>query len=164
MDTIGLKAGMVIGEIGAGRGRYTVFLARRVGDKGKVYANDINKRSLAALEERCRHNDIKNVETIIGEVDDPLFPDNSLDMAFMVWVYHHLEEPIALLQNLRPSLKPGATLVIVDPAPERGGEEDSDHATTRERLEDHGRQAGYEVVRVETFLPQDNIFILREKK
>ena len=42
MDSIGLKPGMVIGEIGAGRGRYTVFLAKRVGETGKVYANDIN--------------------------------------------------------------------------------------------------------------------------
>jgi predicted methyltransferase len=41
MDAIGLKAGMVVGEVGAGRGRYTKQLARRVGPAGKVYANDI---------------------------------------------------------------------------------------------------------------------------
>jgi ubiquinone/menaquinone biosynthesis C-methylase UbiE len=160
MDSIGLKPGMVIGEIGAGRGRYTVFLAERVGDTGKVYANDINERGLTYLRERCQNNDIKNVETILGEVDDPLFPDSSLDMAFMVWVYHHLEEPVSLLKNLRPSLKQGATLVIIDPAPERGGEKDSEHVTTKARLAEHGKKAGYEVFRVETFLPQDNIFIL----
>lgn len=164
MDAIGLKSGMVIGEIGAGRGRYTVFLSERVGNSGKVYANDIDAAGLSYLEERCRNNNITNVETILGEVDDPLFPDDSLDMAFMVWVYHHLEEPVALLKNLRPSLKPGATLVIIDPAPERGGEKDSEHATTRKRLEEHGHESGYEVIRVETFLPQDNIFILRANK
>ena len=164
MDSIRLKPGMVIGEIGAGRGRYTVFLAERVGDSGKVYANDIDEKSLSYLEDRCQSNNIENIETILGEVDDPLFPDNSLDMAFMVWVYHHLDEPIELLKNLRPSLKPGATLVIIDPAPERGGERDSPEATTKEKLEKDGGEAGYEVIRVETFLPKDNIFILKAKR
>ena len=161
MDSIGLKPGMVIGEIGAGGGRYTVFLAERVGENGRVYANDINESSLASLRDRCSQNGIENVEIILGEVDDPLFAKSSLDMAFMVWVYHHLDEPVALLKNLRPSLKPGATLVIIDPAPERGGEKDSEHVTTKARLAEHGKKAGYEVFRVETFLPQDNIFILK---
>lgn len=161
MDTIGLKPGMVIGEIGAGKGRYTVHLSLRVGENGKVYANDINANSLSYLRERCRRNDIKNVETILGEVDDPLFPKDTLDMVFMVWVYHHLEEPVALLRNLKPYLKEGATVVIVDPAVERGGEKDSPEPTTKAKVNKDGGAAGYELIRVETFLPKDNIYILR---
>jgi ubiquinone/menaquinone biosynthesis C-methylase UbiE len=163
MNTIGVKPGMVIGEIGAGRGRYTVHLAERVGDSGKVYANDIDENVLSYLRDRCRRNAIRNIETILGEVDDPLFPGDSLDMAFMVWVYHHLDEPVALLENLKLSLKPGATVVILDPAVERGGERDSPEATTREKVERDAGEAGYELVRVEEFLPRDNIFILKIK-
>ena len=43
MDAIGVKPGMTIGEVGAGHGRYTVHLARRVGHRGKILANDIDK-------------------------------------------------------------------------------------------------------------------------
>jgi len=161
MDTIGLKPGMVIGEIGAGKGRYTVHLSVRVGEKGKVFANDINANSLSYLRERCRRNDIRNVETVLGEVDDPLFRKDSLDMAFMVWVYHHLEEPVVLLRNLKPYLKQGATVIIVDPAVERGGEKDSPEATTKEKVAKDGGEAGYELIRVETFLSKDNIYILK---
>ncbi len=50
MQAIGVKPGMIIGEIGAGRGRYTVFLANETGSSGKVYANDIDEVSLAYLE------------------------------------------------------------------------------------------------------------------
>ncbi len=163
MDSIGVKSGMVIGEIGAGRGRYTVHLALRVGKSGKIFANDIRADSLAYLEERCRRNDISNVETVQGEVDDPRLPEKALDMAFMVWVYHHLEKPVELLKNLKSSLKPDATLVIIDPAVERGGEKDSDHPTTPEKVKKDAELSGYELIRVETFLLKDNIYILKIK-
>ncbi|MFH0762209.1 MAG: class I SAM-dependent methyltransferase, partial [Bacteroidota bacterium] len=98
MDAIGVKPGMVIGEIGAGRGRFTVYLAREAGPSGKILANDIDKKSLAYLEERCKKNEFTNVKTIIGEEDDPLLPDNSLDLAIMVYTYHHLSKPDEILK------------------------------------------------------------------
>lgn len=82
-------------------------------------------------------------------------------MVIMVWVYHHLDKPIDLLKNLIPSLKPGATLVIIDPNPEIEGESDSHRPTTQASVEKEVGKAGFELIRMETFLPKDNIFILR---
>ncbi|MDH4220416.1 MAG: class I SAM-dependent methyltransferase [Candidatus Aminicenantes bacterium] len=169
MDAIGVKPGMTIGEVGAGRGRYTVHLARRVGNEGKIYANDIDENSLSYLRERCRRNNIQNIETILGKVDDPLFPEQSMDMVIMVWVYHMLEQPVPLLKNLRSSLKPGATVVILDPPDEEIDEEikeikgkiDPDRPTIKERIEKGGAEAGFELVRIENFLPKDTIYILK---
>jgi ubiquinone/menaquinone biosynthesis C-methylase UbiE len=163
MDAIGVKPGMVIGEVGAGRGRYTVHLAMRVGETGKVFANDINERALDFLRERCERDGIENVETVLGKVDDPLFPKGTLDMVIMVWVYHHLDEPIELMKNLTSSLKPGATVVIIDPDPEVEGEKDSHRPTTKASVEQEVGKAGFELLRMETFLPKDNISILRVK-
>lgn len=171
MDAIGIKPGMIIGEVGAGRGRYTVHLAHRVGSEGKIYANDIDEKALSYLRERCRRNNIQNIETILGKVDDPLFPERSLDMVIMVWVYHMLEKPIPLMKNLRSSLKPGATVVILDPPDEEIDEEikelkgklDPDRPTIKERIEKGGAEAGFELVRIETFLPKDTIYILKVK-
>ena len=42
MDAIGIKLGMIVGEVGAGRGRYAVHMAKRVGDTVIVYSNDID--------------------------------------------------------------------------------------------------------------------------
>ena len=64
MQAIGVKPGMIIGEIGAGRGRYTVFLAKEAGSSGKVYANDIDELSLAYIRGRSRRLGITNIETI----------------------------------------------------------------------------------------------------
>ena len=128
MDALGIKPGMVIGEVGAGRGRYTVLLASRVGPAGKVYAEDINSSSLDYLRERLKKAEISNTEVILGEVNDPLFPDGALDAVIMVLTYHHLAQPVELLKNLIPSLKPGAIVAILDPDAKKG----SRHA--RERI------------------------------
>jgi SAM-dependent methyltransferase len=169
LPAIGVKPGMTIGEIGAGRGRYTVFLAKETGPKGKVLANDIDEISLAYLRGRCRRSGITNVETITGKMDDPLFPDNSLDMAFMVLVYHMLDHPDSFLANIRHSLKSGASLIILDPIDSEIDREfgidrskpDVKTPTIRERIDKSAKAAGYEVVRVETFLPRDLIFVLK---
>jgi ubiquinone/menaquinone biosynthesis C-methylase UbiE len=171
LDAIGLTPGMVVGEIGAGGGRYTVELAKRVGSAGRVYANDISDRSMAYLRARCKKAGLANVEPILSKPDDPMFPPRSLDLAFMVWVYHTIETaPIALLKNLRASLKPGATLVIMEPVDSEIQKErslgeaarPSDRpATIIEKIKKEAGEAGFELLRVETFLPQDYICILR---
>ena len=162
MDAVGIMPGMVIGEVGAGRGRFTMHLARRVGNGGKIFANDIDAESLAYLRERCRREGVRNVEIILGEVDDPLFPQGTLDMVFMVWTYHFLDRPVDMLKKLFPALKPGGSVVLVEPDPVRGpgGE---DHGVSPERMRREAEQAGFEVVRIEDFLPWDLIFILEVK-
>ncbi|MBN1273065.1 MAG: class I SAM-dependent methyltransferase [Candidatus Aminicenantes bacterium] len=117
MDTAGIKPGMVIGEVGAGRGRFTMHLTRRVGPKGKIFANDIDAEALAYLRELCKRANINHVKTILGEETDHLFPKKFLDMIFMVWTYHYVKKPLPLLKNLPRSLKPGGTVVLVEPKP-----------------------------------------------
>ncbi len=163
LPAIGVKPGLVIGEVGPGRGRYTVFLARAVGESGKIYAEDINADGLDYLRRRCQGEGIRNVETILGRVDDPLFPPASLDMAFMVLTYHHLAKPVDLLQNLARSLKPGATIVIIDPDPERDADRGGHESTSLEKMRREAYRAGLQVVRIETFLERDNIFILQAR-
>ena len=164
MDAIRLKPGMVIGEVGAGTGRMTMWLASRVGDAGMVYANDINERSLEQLRERSKRDGFKNVEIIIGEVENPKLPRNTLDIAFMINVYHHLDAPVPLIRNILPSLKPDGILAIVECDSDKidWGEE---HGCKRKKdMVKELNEAGFEVVRIETFLNEDNIYIAKPKK
>ncbi len=100
MDAIGVEAGMIVAEVGAGRGRYVVQMAARVGDTGRVYANDIDEEKLEYLRERCRRDGITNVETILGEVEDPLLPGNTLDLVYLINTYHDLDKPVELIQSI----------------------------------------------------------------
>ena len=163
LQAIGVRPGMVIGEVGAGRGRYTVHLARSTGPEGRVYANDIDARSLAYLRERCQRDGIGNIAIILGKMDDPLFPPAGLDLVFMVNTWHHLARPVVLLRNLVPALKPGATVAIVEHDPKKSGAAFLREATSRETMSEQAAEAGFEIVRIETFLETDNIYILRPK-
>jgi len=158
MDTIGVKPGMTIGEPGAGEGYFTFKLSGRVGKNGKIYANDIEKKKLEKIQKICNEKGIKNITTILGKQDDPLFPNHQLDMVVMVYVFHHLKNPVAFLANVKPSLKDGANLVIVERDPKKYADA-SNHFMKKEAVLDIIKQADYTVTKIATFLPRDNIYI-----
>ena len=162
MDVAGIKPGMIIGEVGAGYGRITLNLAKRTGPKGKIYANDINKEALDSLKRRCESAGLGNVKVVLGQVNAPLFPEGKLDIAIIVWTYHWLDNPVLFLKNLMPALKPDAKVVLVEPDPVRGpgGKE---HGVSLERMKEEAANAGFELIKTETFLPEDLIFILEIK-
>jgi SAM-dependent methyltransferase len=163
MDTVGMEPGMTIGEIGAGSGRMTMWIAERVGPDGKVYANDIDRKALRKLDKRARREDMEQIETIVGEVEDPLLPAGALDVVFMINVYHHAEDPVALVRNAIPSLKPGGYLAIVECDPAKADWAEEHGCAGRERLTDDLEEAGYEIIRVETFLEEDGLYLARPR-
>jgi ubiquinone/menaquinone biosynthesis C-methylase UbiE len=161
MDLVGVRPGMIIGEVGAGHGYFTFKLSQRVGESGKIYANDISRSALRYLRDRCEREGIANIETIIGEVEDPLLP-KGLDMVFIVNAFHDLAKPVELLNNLSLSLRPNAQVVILDRDPEKVNYS-TDHFLSREEILEKIGGSVFELERLETFLPQHNIYIIRVK-
>lgn len=157
MDAIGVKSGMIVAEIGAGRGRYVVQLAVRVGNKGKVYAEDIDTDALNHLDKRCKDGGLKNVESIVGDTDDPKLPVGKLDLIFIISSYHHFEDPVTLMSNARPSLKPDGILAIGEWIQKEG--EDNSSGNTSERMEKQMKNAGYKLERIETFMEKDDMYL-----
>ena len=160
LKTIGIKPGMIVGEVGAGSGRYTVQLASRIGPTGFIYANDIRPKALQSLEKRCKTLGFANVKTILGTVTETKLPHGALDLVIMVNVVHCLEKPVELLKNIRPSLKSDGFIAIVE------GNLDKDPSAlgewfTRKKLIEIYKDAGYTLFREETFLPKDNIYFLK---
>jgi len=158
MDAVGIRPGMVVGEAGAGRGYFTLKLARRVGVSGKVYANDIDRAALDHVRQVCRDEGIGNVETVVGEIEDPLFPVTGLEVVVMVYALHDFSHPVAFLQNLKKYLKPGGTVVILDQNPDVSGDR---HFLTRERLVAQFAEGGYQLAADERFLEKDLLLVFR---
>jgi ubiquinone/menaquinone biosynthesis C-methylase UbiE len=158
MDAVGVRPGMVVGEAGAGRGYFTFKLARRVGPSGKVYANDIDRAALDHVRQVCRDEAIGNVETVVGEIEDPLFPVTGLEMVVMVYALHDFSRPVAFLQNLKKYLKPGGSVVILDQNPDVSGDR---HFLSRERLVELFAESGYALARDERFLEKDLLLVFR---
>lgn len=114
MDWAGVQLGTTVADIGAGEGYYTIRLAERVGPKGRVLAQDINRGALNRLGERVTREQLDNVAIKEGAAEDPRLPDNSFDRIFMVHMYHEIEQPYAFLWRMRPALAKGGQVIVVD--------------------------------------------------
>ena len=114
MNLAKIEPGATVADIGAGDGYYTVHLAERVGGKGRVLAQDIDREALKGLGARIERERLNNVSIKLGAPDDPRLPANSFDRVFMVHMYHEVAEPYAFLWRMFPALKRGGQVVVVD--------------------------------------------------
>ena len=164
IDALELKPGMVVADIGAGSGYYASRMAKRVGPTGRVYATDIQQGMIDLLERRIASEGLANVTTVLGAIDDPKLPPNSLDLAIMVDVYHELQQPQIFLQRLKPTFKPGGRLVLVEFRKEDASVpilevHKMSVAEVRQELE----AEGFVIDRVIDVLPWQHIIVLKLK-
>ena len=109
MQLAGVKPGMSVADVGAGEGYYTVRLARVVGAKGRVLAEDIVPEVRDSLSERVQRENLDNVAVKLGAADNPMLPAQSF-----VHMYHEVQSPYAFLWHLREGLKPDGLVAVVD--------------------------------------------------
>ena len=114
MDALGIYDGSSVADLGAGGGWFTVRLARRVGPRGRVYAEDIQKPMIEAMDRRMQREGLHNVTMVLGTTEDPKLAPKSVDAVLIVGSYAEFERPVELLTNVRASLKPNGRLGIVD--------------------------------------------------
>lgn len=114
MDLANIEAGMTIADIGAGEGYYTVRLAERVGDEGRVTAQDIDDAALSRLARRIDREQLTNISIKLGSPDDPQLPMDSFDRIFLVHMYHEVAEPYAFLWRMWPALTEEGEIIVVD--------------------------------------------------
>jgi len=114
LDAIGIRPGMVIADIGAGTGYFSLRLAKRVGPTGKVYANDIQPEMLRRLRTNADTAKLKNIETVLGTDVDPKLPAGQMDIVLLVDVYHEFSQPQKMLRKIRDTLKPTGRLVLLE--------------------------------------------------
>src|SRR3954471_1989445 len=114
MELAGIKPGMSVADVGAGEGYYTVRLARVVGPKGRVLAEDILPDVRDSLSDRVQRERLDNVAVKLGTPENPMLPGQSFDRIFLVHMYHEVESPYAFLWHLRDGVKPDGTVVVVD--------------------------------------------------
>jgi SAM-dependent methyltransferase len=152
MDILGIAPGKSVADIGAGSGWFTIRAARRVGAAGAVYAVDINPEAIRYIDRRVRSESLPNVKTILSKTDDPLLPKDAVDAVLLLKTYHEVADPVALLEHLRPALKPGARLGIID----RNGN-GTDHGVGREIVVKEAAQAGYRLLQDYNFVKADGM-------
>ena len=182
MDILGIAPGKSVADIGAGSGWFTVRAARRIGASGAagnsaaakaaptngaaangatakgsspagvVYAVDINPEAIRYIDGRARKESLSNVKTILSKENDPLLPPASVDAVLLLKTYHEIADPVALLEHLRPALRPGARVGIID----RNGN-GTDHGISSKIVVEEAEKAGYRRLETYDFVKGDRV-------
>jgi ubiquinone/menaquinone biosynthesis C-methylase UbiE len=114
VDRLRIRPGDAIADIGAGTGYFTRRFSKRTGEKGTVYALDIEKDMVAYVEEMARKEGINNIRALLVPADNPSLPNDSLDMAFLSDVYIVIPDRQNYFKKLRKALKKEGKLIVVD--------------------------------------------------
>lgn len=109
-----IKKGSRVADIGAGGGWLSVRLAKQVGPKGVVYAQEILPKYIDAIRKRAAQNRLANIQTILGTTSDPKLPAKTLDAALVLNAYHEFDQPLVMLAHIRAAMKHGARLGILE--------------------------------------------------
>lgn len=116
MDALHVADGTVVADVGAGGGWFTMRLARRVGPNGRVYAVDVQRLMIEAIQRRVQREGLQGIVIpVLGDYTDPkLPPDARTDAVLIVDAFHEMEDPVVMLRNLARSLKPHGRIGIID--------------------------------------------------
>lgn len=163
LDALKIKPGMTVADVGAGNGYFTLRLARRVKDTGRVFAVDVQPAMLDLLKKNRDRAGLKNIELVLGTETDADLPPTAVDLALLVDVYHEFQQPEEMIAAVRASLKPDGVLVLV----EYRGEDPSvpikpEHKMTVAQVLKEIEPMGFRLRRKLDFLPWQHIFIFEK--
>ncbi len=113
-EMAGIEEGIHVADIGCHEGYLTVHLSKEAGELGRIYAVDVRRDRLDDLEDNLDDRDIRNVDVILGEYDDPKLPEDKLDVVFIVDTYHEITEYKKVLRHVYNSLKAGGRLIVLE--------------------------------------------------
>jgi ubiquinone/menaquinone biosynthesis C-methylase UbiE len=146
-------------DLGAGTGYFTFRVSQKV-PQGKVLAVDVQPEMIKLLEDNKKAKGITNVEAILGTETDPKLPARSVDVLFMVDVYHELLYPREVMQKVVESLKPGGRVILIE---YRGEDKDVPikalHKTTQEQLKKELAAVGLSWKETKDFLPWQHFIV-----
>jgi len=124
INTLELKDGMQVADIGAGSGFYSLAAAKAVAPSGKVFSIDIQKELLDRLKDESERQNTPNVTTVWGNAENAdgtrLRPD-SIDLVIIANTLFQIENKIATIKEISRILKTGGRVLVVDWSDSHGG-------------------------------------------
>ncbi|MBX2818044.1 MAG: class I SAM-dependent methyltransferase [Rhodothermaceae bacterium] len=152
----------VIADIGAGTGYFAFRISPSV-PGGKVFAVDIQQEMIDVINQRINDEGTENIEPVLGTIEDPNLPAESVDVAIIILSYHEFSHPKEMMEKIVESLKPGGRLLLVE---YRGEDSTLPISPLRRMTEDQSikemRLVGLRWVETKDILPQQHFMIFEK--
>ena len=164
LDSLGIRPGFTVVDLGAGAGYFTWRLARRVGEAGKVIAVDIQQSMLDRVAADIQARRLKNVEVVLGTPSDPRLADGIADLVLIANAYHEFAEPTTMMSAVHRALKPNGRVVVIEYAEEKDDDPVAGlYTMSLAQLRSEIEALGWELDRTLDFLPLQNGLIFRKR-
>jgi len=111
-----LMSPMVIADLGAGEGAFSLLLAQRA---KRVIAVDTSAKMVEFGRQQAKRQGVKNVDYRLGDMEEVPIEDNSVDLVFFSQSLHHALHPERAVAEAWRILKPGGRIVLLDLAKHR---------------------------------------------
>lgn len=107
----GLKEGMVFTDIGCGPGFFSIPAAKIVGNKGTVFAVDLQEEMLEEIKKRTAS---QNIFFLKSEENTIPIENKKTDLLLLAFVLHETIDKVTFLKELRRIIKEGGKALIID--------------------------------------------------
>lgn len=114
LRSIGVKCSLTFVDIGCGDGFFALPAARLVGERGMVYALDIDEEAIERLRKKAVRERLDNIILTVGEAEETILCKHHADVVFYGIVLHDFASPEKVLANAKKMLKPDGQLVDLD--------------------------------------------------
>ena len=114
----GIAPGMTVLEVGPGNGRYSVALARYLGESGRVICVDLEPKMIQRVTLRAQAEGVTNLEARLADVYDLPFEDGTIDAACMITVIGEIPQPLRAMHEIHRVLTPSGTLAFSELFPD----------------------------------------------
>ncbi len=117
VKSFGLEHGMIVADFGSGSGHYVFAVSKLIGDKGIVYAIDIQKDLLQATKNTAEMGGLKNVEIIWADLDEEKgshLADNLVDFIIISNILFQAEKKEQIVKEAFRILKSGGRTAVIE--------------------------------------------------
>ncbi len=166
VDALDLEEGMAVADVGAGTGFFSMMIADRVGDEGKVYAVDIAENFIDHIEKRASEEKLTNITPVLCEARSTKLEPESVDLVFVCDTYHHFEFPYDTLSSIHSALRDGGKLVVVDFERVKGVSSDwtLNHVRCgKGTVSDEIKDAGFDFVKEVNLMDEQYVLVFQKR-